>query len=105
MASTDPLGSLTGAATKGAGNAVDFLTAKRVVSMVVVPSGTVTGGQVAMEASHDGTNWVVVQVVDPLQGVNRSSHVIDGAYRYWRSNLTAAITGGGSVTTTFMEAG
>lgn len=89
----------------GAGDTVDFTTAKRVVTMVLVPTGTVTGGQVAMEASHDGTNWVTHQVMTPLDGSNSACNSTNGAYRYWRSSITSAITGGGSVTTTFMEAG
>ncbi len=105
MASTDPLVSLNGVSVPGAGTPVDFLTAKRIVTMVSVPTGKVTGGQVAMEASHDNTNWVVIRVLEPLEGVNQALHLTDGAYRYWRSSVTAAITGGGSVTTTFMEAG
>lgn len=105
MASADLTMSLNAASSVGAGTTIDFLTAKRVVTMVLIPAGVITGGQVLMEASHDGTNWVTHQVITPAEGVNSACKSIDGAYRYWRSNIVSAVTGGGSVTTTFMEAG
>lgn len=89
----------------GAGSAVDFLTAKLNVSMVIVTTGIITGGLVAMEASQDGLNWVSHTVIEPMTGMNHGCDNRNGAYRYWRSSILTAITGGGSVATTFMEAG
>lgn len=97
---------LTTATDTGPGSSADLLVAKARVSMTVVVNGTVTGGVVALEASQDGTNWVKVNSVGPLStGVNRFCHLPVGAYRYFRANVVTAITGGGSVSATIMEAG
>lgn len=97
--------SLAEALIAGPGTTVDFVVAKLNVSIVVIPVGVVTGGLVAMEASQDGTNWVSHTVIEPVQGVNRGIDNRYGAYRYWRANVLTEITGGGSVSATFMEAG
>lgn len=97
--------SLTGATAVGAGTTIDFTVAKLNVSMVIIPTGVVTGGLVAMEASQDGTNWVSHTVIEPMQDVNHGCDNRYGAYRYWRANILAEIVGGGSVSATFMEAG
>lgn len=105
MASADSLASLTNATT-GVGTTVDFTTAKRNVSVVVLPGGGITGGTVAVEVSHDGINWVQALVMHiALRPGNHSHDFSHGAYRYWRAAVLADITGGGSVTATFMEAG
>lgn len=93
-------------ATTGNGLTVDFTTAKSQVAAVVVPSGTITGGTVAVQASHDGVSWVhmVALHVALYPGVI-SSDFSTGAYRYWRAAILQDITGGGSVSATFMEAG
>lgn len=105
MASADSLASLTNAKT-GTGVTADFVTAKRNVSVVMLPSGDITGGTVAVEVSHDGTNWVQALVMHiALRPGNHSHDFSHGAYRYWRATVLADITGGGSVTATFMEAG
>lgn len=105
MASTTATASLTNAQTTGAGSTVDFTTAVSNVSAVIVPNGTVDDGAVAIEASHNSTDWVNVFSVLPRTGVNRSYDARGGAYRYWRASVLTDIAGGGSVTVTFMEAG
>lgn len=97
--------SLTDVRLPGPGTTVDFMTAKAQVTAVVVVNGTVTGGVVAMEASHDGTNWVYYGSTNPRTGVNQPLVTNVGAFRYWRANVLQEITGGGTVSTTFMEAG
>lgn len=105
MASADVSTTLTGATT-GAGTTVDFTTAKRNVAVMMIPSGTITGGAVAIEVSHDGTNWASMLVMHIALRPGIHSHDFShGAYRYWRANILANITGGGSVTATLMEAG
>lgn len=89
----------------GPGLTVDFIAPKRNVSQVILVSGLITGGLVAMEASQDGSSWVSHTVVDVSQGINLAVDNRYGAYRYWRSSVIAAVTGGGTVSTTFMEAG
>lgn len=101
----DAISSLTNASLVTNGATVDFTVPKRNVTTVVVTSGTITGGLVEMQASQDGLNWVSHTVVEPVQGVNYGVDSKYGAYRYWRANVIAAITGGGSVSATFMEAG
>ena len=92
-------------ATSGNGTTVDFVSAKRNVATVVVVNGTVTGGIVAVQVSHDGTNWVNRDAYLPQTGVNHALEFSGGAYRYWRASILSAVTGGGTVTATFMEAG
>ena len=105
MASAAGDTTLTNAKT-GTGTTVDFTTAKRNVSVMMIPTGTIDGGTVAIEVSHDGTNWARMLVMHiALRPGNHSHDFSHGAYRYWRANILAAITGGGSVTATLMEAG
>lgn len=104
MASTTPQTTLSGKAT-GAGVTIDFTDAKAKVTAVLVPSGSVTGGLVALEASQDGVNWVTVYIFDPgFTAANQFYSNTNGAFRYWRGNVTSPITGGGSVSATLMEA-
>ena len=58
MPSLIPVVSLNLASVTPAGAVADFSTAKRNVSMVMVVNGEVSGGQVAVQASHDNVNWV-----------------------------------------------
>ena len=107
MASATATASLTSATDVADGATVDFTTAKAQVTAVMVMSGTITGGAVVVQASHDGVAWVHVVALHPaLHELGACSHDFSGgAYRYWRSNVYSAITGGGSVTVTFAEAG
>lgn len=104
MGSATALTSLDGKAT-GEGATVDFAGAVSRVSMLVTVTGTVTDGKVRMQASHDGTNWATLRTAYPTTGVNVTCDHSEGAYRYWRAVVDSAIKGGGTVTTTFMEAG
>ena len=97
--------SLVAKSAAGPGATVDFLAAKVQVTAMVVVTGVITGGVVAMEASHDGVNWAYYGSVNPRTGVNQPLVTNVGAFRYWRANVLAEVTGGGSVTVTFMEAG
>lgn len=103
MASTTPQTTLSGK-TNGAGTTIDFTDAKARVTMVLIPTGTITGGLVQMQASQDNTNWVVVAVLDPVIRTNQFHSSSVGAFRYWRGEIVSAVTGGGSVSATLMEA-
>ncbi len=102
MASTSAQTTLSGR-TSGAGTTIDFLDAKAKVSMVVIPSGAVTEGIIAMEASQDNANWVTVYIFDMGASGVQFHSTANGAFRYWRGNVLRAVTGGGSVTATLME--
>lgn len=102
MASATASSSLA-AKTTGAGTVVDFTTAKSQVTMVLVSKGTCTGGVVAVQASQDNSNWVTVHAFSPSTGANYHYSLRHGAFRYWRANVLADVTGGGSVDATFME--
>lgn len=101
----EPTPSLEAVTAAGAGTAVDFTVAVSTASMMLISTGTITGGVVAVEASHDGANWVKLDGYSPQTGFNQAFYQKGGAFRFWRANVLAAITGGGSVTATFMEAG
>lgn len=103
MASATAVVSLNGVSS-GNGATVDFATAKRNVSAVLVPSATITDGLVVLQASHDGVNWVRMSTfaASRISGV-RSFDFSRGAYRYWRGVVSRGIVGG-TVVVTFMEA-
>jgi hypothetical protein len=105
MATPEASGSLTTATAAGPGSTIDFTTAVSTASMILVSNGTITGGVVSVEASHDGTNWVKLDAYSPQTGFNQAFYQKGGGFRYWRANIIADIEGGGSVTATFMEAG
>lgn len=105
MPSTTPQAVLTGATGAGAGAAIDFTDAKSRVTMVLVPTGTITSGQVALEASHDNLNWVALYIFDARRTSVQYQTATHGAFRYYRANIIGAIVGGGSVSATLMEAG
>lgn len=105
MPSTTAVASLSGKSTAGdLGATVDFTTAKTIVTAVIMPTLPVTDGMVVVQASQDGLNWVDIAAVEVRGGINRSFDNNGGAYRYWRTNVLARINGG-SVSSTFMEAG
>lgn len=104
MASTDAQASLSTVIT-GTGTTIDFQTAKSRVSGIVRTSGTVNGGSVAIEASHDGTNWVKKATFLLVDARGAWSYDLQhGAYRYWRGRVLRNVAGGGNVSVTFMEA-
>ena len=93
------------AATTGNGTFVTFGDAKSNVTLFVQPMGTVTGGVVDLEASHDGTNWVVIASSAALAtGVNQYIALSGGAFLWFRGTVSEDVTGGGSVTATLMYA-
>lgn len=103
MASTTASASLALASGVASGATVDFTTAKKNVTAVIVPSKSLVDGVVTIEASQDGTNWVVMRVV-PLEGrENYAVHEQGVAFRYWRASVVRALSDG-TVRVTFMEA-
>lgn len=103
MTSMSPLPSLTDATT-GNGTVVDFDLARKTISMMVVPSGTIILGQVRCELSQNGINWWVAGTTTTiLTGTPQAVNVHGVAFRYARAVVAVNITGGGSVTATFME--
>ena len=87
----------------GNGTTIDFLTAKSFVGGLVISNGTVTGGEVSIQLSQDGTSWVTTAFFTPQTGVHFVYRNPGGAFRFWRGTIVTAITGGGSVDITFME--
>lgn len=104
MASTTAQVSLSAVST-GTGDTVDFTTAKSIVTAVVAPSKGGLGGIVGIEASQDSTTWVPMGSLEPDRGMARSMEFRGVAYRYWRARVLSDVTGGGTVSATFMEAG
>lgn len=102
MASTTAVTSLNNTTT-GVGTTVDFLAAKKSVTMVVFTTGLVTDVLVQVEASQDATNWVAIASVDAAMRP-RSVDLNRGAFRYFRASVAKDAVGGGKVTATFMEA-
>lgn len=103
MASTAASTSLSVGGAVANGATVDFTTARKIVTAVIVPSATLPEGTVAIEASQDNTNWVTVRVVDVTGRENYAVHVQGVAFRYWRASVVRALSGG-TVRVTFMEA-
>lgn len=103
MASTTAQVTLTNAAT-GTGTTVDFTTAKKTVSVVIVVSGTISSGVLLVEASQDSVNWVPLATVAIDEGRNRGLNFTGQAYRYWRGRVVTDVAGGGRIGVTFMEA-
>lgn len=94
---------MAGVSAAGAGSTVDFLTAKKTVTAVVVPSATLSQGTITVEASQDNLVWIALQTVG-LAGMPSMAFNLEGvAFRYWRANLVTAAVGG-TVRVTFMEA-
>lgn len=103
MASATQQVSLDGVSAAGAGSTVDFLTAKRFVSAIVVPSAALSSGIVTFEVSMDGANWAVVRVVEIAARENYAISFSGMAFRYWRASI-ARTAAGGTVRVAFMEA-
>lgn len=103
MASTDARVSLNGVSAAGAGTTIDFTTAKKNVTAVLVPSGEIASGVVLVEASQDDLNWVAVRTVEMTGRSNFAVHSQGVAFRYWRANIVRTV-GGGTLRATFMEA-
>ena len=104
MASLIPVATITSRSAAFTGATVDFVDARRAVSMVLIVTGICTGGVVRVEASQDGANFVDLAAMTPTTGVNQVYSNTAGAFRYWRARIVVPVTGGGSVSATFMEA-
>jgi len=107
---TTPNGSTTStttlsAVTTGTGTTVDFGTAGNDISMAVLVNGTVSAGSVALDVSHDGTNWVMFSNVTPVTNTNTKLTASGEAWRYARGRIATNITGGATVTATIMKWG
>lgn len=102
-------GSTTGvttlsAATTGNGTTVDWGAAKAHSSMMIIVNGTVTGGVVDLQVSHNGTAWTKISSSTALgTGVNQQLTISSSAFRYVRGVVSTTVTGGGSVTATVMS--
>lgn len=103
MASTSAQVTFTSGSGVANGTTVDFNRAVARVTMVVIPTGTITAGVVELEASQDNTNWVPMHIAIPVQGRSVAVTATWAAFRYWRGRISAAITGGGTVRVTLME--
>lgn len=84
-----------------AGGAVDFGSGRANITLVITTSAGVSAGAVALELSHDNTNWFrrTAVTTNTASTVFQDSAV--GAWRYARANVTTAITGG-TVSATLM---
>lgn len=103
MASTIAATSMSAGGAVGSGSVVDFLTAKKSVSCVIVPSATLSEGIVTVDASMDNTNWVVQRTVDVTGRENYAAHFSGMAFRYWRATVVRTVSGG-TIRVIFMEA-
>jgi uncharacterized protein YbjT (DUF2867 family) len=102
---TVPVTSLT-AVTTGTGDVADFQAGMANASAVVLVTGTVTSGTVALDVSHDGVVWVQAAISGTLgTGVNALvANAANQVVRYARARVGTNIGGGGSVTVTLMGA-
>lgn len=104
MASLIAQTSLSGVLSVATGSTIDFSTARKSVSSICACTGTITGGVIVIEGSHNATSWVQLYQHVMVDSTNQQFNLNEGAYRYFRAKVVSAITGGGSVTVTFMEA-
>ena len=93
------------AVTTGTGTAVDFARAQNSISMAIIVSGTVTAGMLALDVSHDGTNWVQVTTTNVTTNTNNKLVASNEAWRYARGRVVTNVTGGATVTCTLMAGG
>lgn len=93
---------LSAASAVSNGTVVDYGAAKNNFTLVIVASAGVTAGVVALEVSHDNTNWYrhTTTVTTSAPGVSQVS-MSGFAFRYARGVITTTITGG-TVTATLM---
>lgn len=87
---TQPLKSLDGATSTGAGSAFGAQGMSDVSVQVV----GISGGSINIEASNDGTNWVTQGSAITTDGIT----ILTPGPRYFRANLTA---GSGPTTAIF----
>lgn len=88
----------------GPGVVVDFGSAKANVSMVFTATGGVSAGAVALEVSHDNSNWFQTGTPVTLAASTTGNIAIgNNAFRYARGEITTTVTGG-TVSATLMAA-
>ena len=105
--SSDPVTSLMNA-TSGAGRSADFGLPVNDISLAIIVNGTVTGGMVSLDVSHNGVDFILFSDVgDPITTAegNQKLTASGESWRYARARITSPITGGGSVTCTVMGGG
>lgn len=94
--------SLTAATAVAAGTVADFGSAKANVSMAHTTTAGITAGAVALEVSHDNTNWFRTGTPVTLAASTTGNIAINGnAFRYARAAITTTVTGG-TVSATLM---
>lgn len=86
----------------GAGATVDFGSGKQDITIAVTAGAGVSAGVVALEVSHDSTNWFRTNGA-ALTAPGVTATTVSGAWRYGRGNITTTITGG-TVSATLMAA-
>lgn len=96
---------LTAASGISSGTTIDYGCAKANVTLVIVASAGVSAGVVALEVSHDGTNWYRHTTASTVTAPGVTQVTMTGfAFRHCRGAITTAITGG-TVTCTIMATG
>jgi hypothetical protein len=97
-----PASSTLAAVSTGNGTSIDFGSAHPSITLAIIAGAGVSAGAVALEVSHDGTNWFRgTPVTQSAPGVTSST--ISGAWRFARGVVSTNITGG-TVTATLMGA-
>lgn len=114
MQSILPYVALNAATADGASTVVDLNGVSNEFSLIVVATGTPTGGYVSLQGSHDGVNWASIGVSSNLSSTPyaASSELTNGQIsgstpgatykpfvRYVRANLIG-LSGGTSPTVT-----
>lgn len=85
--------SLAAVSATGAGSVADFGSAKQQITASIIAGAGVSAGVVALEVSHDATNWYR-PTGSTLTAPGVTQVTVQGAWRYARGNVTTAITGG-----------
>lgn len=86
----------------GPGVVVDFGSAKANFTMVYFTPAGITAGAVALEVSHDNSNWFRITSPSTLTASTVAAQTVSGnAYRYARGAITTTVTGG-TVSATLM---
>lgn len=97
-----PASSTLAAVSTGNGTTIDFGSAHSNITLAITAGAGVSAGAVALEVSHDSTNFFRgTPVTQSAPGV--TSTTITGAWRYARGVVSTNITGG-TVSATIMGA-
>lgn len=103
MASTFAIASLTNATAISDGLMLDLGRAGLSLTMFVKVNGTVTGGGVELQASHNGIDFVPIARTGTIQTATNERIFTVEPWRYMRASIFDTIVGGGSVTCTLMN--